>query len=267
MIYSGNIQKMRSIFENPVKYFLQCGDSEIELNNLIGKKIKIEYQNRINCISCGALTKTSFCQGYCYSCFTSLPQCDEGVLNPEKDMSHLGISRDMEWSKQNSLIDHYVYLALTGNLKVGVTRHTQIPTRWIDQGAIEAIKLAKTPHRNLAGQIEVALKHHISDKTNWSKMLLATKHDIDLIQSKKEIMTLVPDEFKKYITLDNSITKIEYPFAPQGIDKFTTINFDTNPQIESKLIGIKGQYLIFENANVLNIRKHNGYFVNIEVYD
>jgi hypothetical protein len=267
MIYSGNIQKMKSIHETPVKYFLQCGDSEIEMNTLIGKKIKIEYQDRINCINCGALTKKSFHQGYCYSCFTSIPQCDIGVLQPEKDMSHLGISRDMEWAKQNSLVDHYVYLALTGNLKVGVTRHTQIPTRWIDQGAIAAIKIAKTPYRNLAGQIEVALKQYISDKTNWAKMLLANHYDIDLKKSKKEIAVFIPDELKKYISLDNSITEIEYPLILSGIAKFKTINLETNPKIESKLLGIKGQYLIFESAEVINIRKHNGYFINIETYD
>lgn len=256
---------MRTSFDNPVNYYLQCGDSEIEMNKLIGKNIKIDYAGKINCIHCGARTKTSFHQGYCYSCFTSIPQCDTGVLYPEKDMSHLGISRDMEWAKENSLVDHYVYLAFTGDVKVGVTRYTQIPTRWIDQGAIAAIKLAKTPYRNLAGVIESALKLHISDKTNWTKMLKTFHTDKDLKEVKKNISALIPDEQKKFVTFDNTITNINYPYSPKNFNKFASISLDKTTSFSSKLVGIKGQYLIFENANVINIRKHNGYFVEIEV--
>lgn len=258
---------MRAELADTVKYFLQCDDIEIDMNKIIGKNLRIEFKNRINCIHCGANTKTSFHQGYCYSCFSSIPQCDVGVLNPEKDMSHLGISRDMEWAKENSLIDHYVYLAYTGDLKVGVTRHTQIPTRWIDQGAISAIKLAKTPYRHLAGVIETSLKAHMSDKTNWSKMLLSSKTEVDLKLAKKNAAGLIPDELKKYVSFDNSITELEYPFNPAGFSKFSSISLDKTQEITSKLVGIKGQYLIFENSDVINIRKHNGYFVEIEVYE
>jgi hypothetical protein len=182
-------------------------------------------------------------------------------------MSHLGYSRDMDWAKENSLIDHYVYLAYTGDLKVGVTRHTQIPTRWIDQGAIAAIKLAKTPYRHLAGLIETALKVHMSDKTNWSKMLLTSKSDEDLKLAKKTAAGHIPDELKKYVTFDNSITEIKYPFNPAGFNKFSSISLDKKTDITSRLVGIKGQYLIFENSEVINIRKHNGFFVDIEIYE
>jgi hypothetical protein len=267
MKISGNIHKMRAELADPLKYFLQCGENEIDVNKIIDKELKIEFKNRINCIHCGAHTRTSFHQGYCYSCFTSIPQCDVGVLNPEKDMSHLGISRDMDWAKENSLIDHYVYLAYTGDLKVGVTRHTQIPTRWIDQGAIAAIKLAKTPYRHLAGVIETALKAHISDKTNWSKMLLASTTEEDLKLAKKNAAGLIPDELKKYLTFDNNITELKYPFNNNGFNKLSSISLDKKGEITSKLAGIKGQYLIFENSEVINIRKHNGYFVEIEVYE
>jgi hypothetical protein len=182
-------------------------------------------------------------------------------------MSHLGISREMEWAKENSLIAHYVYLAYTGDLKVGVTRHTQIPTRWIDQGAIAAIKLAKTPYRHIAGVIELALKEHMSDKTNWSRMLLTSKTDEDLKLAKKNAAGLIPDELKKYVSFDNSITELKYPFNPAGFNKLSSISLDKKTVITSKLVGIKGQYLIFDNAEVINIRKHNGFFVDIEVYE
>ncbi|MDD3687519.1 MAG: DUF2797 domain-containing protein [Bacteroidales bacterium] len=142
MKVSGNILKMRAELADPVKYFLQCGENEIDMNKFIGKEMKIEFTNRINCIHYGAHTKTSFHQGYCYSCFTSIPQCDVGVLNPEKDMSHLGISRDMDWAKENSLIDHYVYLAYTNR-----PYRRQESQRSI--GADETLSYLRYPHSKL----------------------------------------------------------------------------------------------------------------------
>jgi len=263
MRYEGNIKKMRSEKQEPVKYYLSIGENEILMNNLIGKKITIDYQNQINCINCSAKTNKSFHQGYCYSCFTSIPQCDAGVLHPEKDMSHEGVSRDMEWAKKNSLVDHYVYLSITGGVKIGVTRFSQIPTRWIDQGAIKAIRLAKTPYRNLAGQIEVDLKKHISDKTNWNKMLKSKQTDLVLTEIKKEIITKLSPEFHDYISLNNKIETFSFPFD-YNIDSFESISLDKTDKLEGKLIGIKGQYLIFENGKVMNVRKHNGYLISLE---
>lgn len=266
MKYSGNIVKMSSEGINPVNYFLKIGLDNLYINSLIGKALKIRYKNQINCIYCDAITKTSFHQGYCCSCFVTLPQCDVGVLSPEKDLSHLGISRDMEWSKENSLIDHYVYIAYTGDLKVGVTRHTQIPTRWIDQGAIAAIKLAKTPNRYLAGVIETELKKHISDKTNWIKMLQTDSSDADLLFEKKKLAVLLSEENKKYLTKDNSIINIKYPYHYSS-SKFSNISLDKNSEIEGVLEGIKGQYLVFNDGQTINIRKHNGYFVEIDIQE
>ena len=145
-----------------------------------------------------------------------------------------------------------------------MTRHTQIPTRWIDQGAIKAIRLAKTPHRNLAGQIEVDLKQHISDKTNWSKMLQSKTTDLNLIQIKNEIAEKLSPQFHKFLSFNNSIEKFSYPFN-YSIDNFNTISLDKTNEINSKLIGIKGQYLIFENGDVMNVRKHNGYLISLEI--
>ncbi|MDD3740230.1 MAG: DUF2797 domain-containing protein [Bacteroidales bacterium] len=255
---------MRTIHESPVKYYLTLGEEEINMNSLIGKQVNINYNGRINCIRCNALTQKSFHQGYCYSCFISSPECDAGVLNPEKDRAHLGISRDMEWAKQNSLIDHYVYLAITGNLKVGVTRHTQIPFRWIDQGAIKAIKLAKTPYRYLAGVIEVELKKHVSDKTNKNKMLLTKDADLELVGLKNDIAEKLPIDLKKYISFDNTICRIIYPYD-YNIQNFNSLSLDKTPSINGRIMGIKGQYLIFENGDILNVRTHNGYFINLEI--
>lgn len=258
-----NLSKMRSEFGFPVRYFLSANDTEIDMNALIGRHLSVEYLHEINCVSCGKRTPKSYMNGHCYECYTTLPECDEGVFNPEKDLSHLGISRDMEWSKKYSLIDHYVYLAYTGDLKVGVTRYNQIPTRWIDQGAVAAIRFAKTPNRNLAGQIEVEMKKHIADKTNWRRMLMFSQPNVDLVERKKALLPLLPDDLRIYESFDDSVVEIMYPY--QVVANLKSVSLDKFDRIEGKLAGIKGQYLIFDNGAAFNVRSHSGYKVKLEI--
>lgn len=259
-----NLSKMRTEYGFPVRYYLASDNGEIFMNDLIGSRISIEYQHVINCVSCGKVTGRSYMNGHCYDCYTTLPECDEGVFNPEKDLSHLGISRDMEWSKKYSLIDHYVYLAFTGDLKVGVTRHNQIPTRWIDQGAVAAIKFAKTPNRNLAGLIEVEMKKHIADKTNWKAMLSVSKQNIDLVERKKFFLPMLPDELVDYASFDDSVTEIVYPYDYKlaNVKAVSLNNFD---KISGVLVGIKGQYLVFDNGIAFNVRSHSGYRIKLTI--
>jgi len=263
MIFSGNVLKMNTKLGNVVDYYLPIGDSVLYVNEYLGKKISISFLKKINCIHCKKVIRSSYAQGYCYDCFASLPQTDEGILRPELDKSHLGISRDMDWARKNSLIDHYVYLAISSNLKVGVTRHIQATTRWIDQGATQAIKLAITPNRHLAGTIEVELKKHISDKTNWRQMLAGDPDlGINLKEEKDRLGLLLDDEQKQFITNDNWIAEIRYPVIKYP-EKISTVNFDKQDSFEGILTGIKGQYLIFEDGSVINIRKYNGYLFEI----
>jgi len=266
MELSGNLLKMESELTNPVTYTLKLNNEVQILNSWIGKTIEWNFTGSINCIHCGKKTNKSFSQGYCYPCFISLPQTDEGVIRPELNRAHEGISRDMEWSEKNDLIDHYVYLSFTSELKVGVTRHTQIPSRWIDQGAEYAIILAKTPYRQLAGLIEVSLKPFISDKTNWRKMLSGKVEETPELQaSKTQFSQLIPAELQKYISPENEVAHIHYPVLKYP-EKIKSVNFDTEFNFNGILTGIKGQYLIFEDGNVLNIRKHNGYLMNIKIH-
>ena len=263
----GNLRKMETGYDQghpsvPVRYSLPVGPDLIYLNELAGTSVRFEYMNKINCIHCGRETRQSFAQGYCYPCFISLPQTDPCILNPEKCQAHLGISRDMEWSERNCLRDHFVYLALSPGLKVGVTRESQVPVRWIDQGAWEAIKLAVTPNRYTAGTIEVELKKHLSDKTNWRHMLTGLRiPDIDLRLEKKRVSSLIPDEMQQYLIEDDKIYSFEYP-VEEYPTKLKTLNFDKNSTVEGVLAGIKGQYLIFNGGYVLNIRKFGGYLVD-----
>lgn len=259
---SGNISKMKTEPEEPVHYHLPAGNQIVDMQKIIGNELSINYLNQINCISCGRKTQKSYFQGYCFPCFRTLPQTDEDVLHPERCRAHLGIARDMEWAEKHCLIDHYVYLAITGGIKVGVTRHTQVPVRWIDQGAETIIKLCKTPDRYTAGMIEVALKKHIPDKTNWRKMLSARQNEYDLRREKQKALSYLPDKYKIYQSADDEIFHFSYPVEKYPV-KPTAVKLETTPHIQGVLSGIKGQYLIFENGNVFNIRKHNGYLVEI----
>lgn len=248
---------------SPVNYFLPVGDQEVPMNPLIGHHVSMEFTGRINCISCGKLTKTSFGQGFCYSCLQTAPEAGESVLQPELSKAHLGIARDMEFAEKHDLIDHFVYLALSPGLKVGVTRHHQVPVRWIDQGASAAIVLAKTPNRHIAGVIEVWLKQYYSDKTNWRDMLTNKQGpDMDFALEKRRAFDLLTPELRKYYFESDDITSIEYPVTRYP-DKITSLSFDKTAVIEGKLTGIRGQYLILDEGNVLNIRKHNGYWVKL----
>lgn len=264
MIYSNNLIKLSTELKSEVQYsILDQNKNSLNFNALIGKQISISFTGQINCIHCSRKTRSSYGQGFCYACFQTVPQASPAIIRPELDQSHIGISRDMEWAKKNSLVDHYVYLAISSSLKVGITRHTQIPTRWIDQGASQAIRIAKVPYRQLSGLIEVELKKQFADKTNWRKMLTnSIDPGIDLYAERNKAHGLLKGKFDEYL-IDDEITKIEYPVLHYP-EKVTSINLDKTPEIEGKLIGIKGQYLIFEDSRVFNVRKHNGYFVNIE---
>lgn len=264
MKFQGLLLKMSAELSSPVNYILKLGTEKIPMNSILEKRIKLSYLNEINCIRCGRKTSKSFHQGYCYPCFMTAPETDDCILKPELCKAHEGISRDMEWSKNNCLQDHYVYLAISSGLKVGVTRKSQIPTRWIDQGASFAIKIAQTPNRYIAGIIEVDLKKYFSDKTNWRNMLV-NKIDTEtqLIEQKNKARELIKKDLAKYFIDDDKITELNYPVIeyPQ---KVNSVSFDTDPVIEGKLVGIKGQYLIFEGGIVLNVRKHNGYKIELE---
>ncbi len=261
---SGNIQKMQVADAQLVQYQLVLGDERINLNKLIGQPIKFVFDGQINCIACGKKTKKSFSQGFCYQCMQTSPLADESIIRPELSMAQFGVARDLEWAQTHDLIDHYVYLSLTSEIKVGVTRHHQIPTRWIDQGASQALIIAKTPNRHIAGIIETELKKHFPDKTNWRKMLLGeNKKANDLVEYKAKLKDLLHPELQQYLVPDEEVIVLNYPIDTYP-EKITAVNFDKQATIEGVLKGVKGQYLYFEDSKVLNIRRHTGYYINLQ---
>jgi hypothetical protein len=246
----------------PVHYQLPVGDYKLDMNSLLGQEISITWLNEIHCMNCGRKIKKSFAQGYCYPCFISIPETEDCVLRPELCRAHDGIARDMEWASEHCLQEHYVYLALSSEIKVGVTRKSQIPTRWIDQGAYKVIRLAKTPNRYWAGLIEVELKKHLTDKTNWRNMLMnQVLTNISLVEEKKKIATLLPSELIGYVSDNDEVVEPAYPFVSIP-KKIVSLDLEKDA-VKGKLNGIKGQYLIFEAGIVINIRKYGGYLLAI----
>ena len=254
----GQILKMKTELKNPVQYHLPMNEKFLGMNKWIGKHIQFHFNGEIYCLDCGQRTKKSFNQGFCYTCFQNSPMSSECIIKPELCRAHLGEGRDMEWEREHHLKDHYVYLAVSSGVKVGITRDTQVPTRWIDQGASYAVPIARTPNRYLCGMIEVSLKQHLSDRTAWQRMLKNEITHVDLTEKREEVFKLIPKEYHKYLLKKENILNIQYP-VNEYPTKVKSLSFDKTPTIQGRLMGIKGQYLIFENGQVLNMRKHQAY--------
>jgi hypothetical protein len=264
MTYQGVLSKMQTELGNPIQYYLVFEDSFLNVNQLLNKEIEINFAG-YQCLNCNKKKKI-FRQGFCYDCFYSSPAVGDWIMRPELSTAHLGIAdRDLQYESKAQLQPHVVYLAVASEIKVGVTRKTQVPTRWIDQGAAQAIAVVEVPNRYLAGITEVALKDHYTDKTNWRKMLQQSNQVFDLITEKAKIESLIPAEVKEYFYAQkNDLYELQYPVLSYPA-KVNSLNLDKTPSYAGKLTGIKGQYLLFEDGTVFNIRGSEGYIVTINV--
>lgn len=263
MQYQGVLRKMDTEFGQPIQYFLIFENDFLNMNQLLNKTISIHFIKH-QCLNCG-LNKPIYRQGFCKNCFFEIPQAADWIMRPELSTAHLGKEdRDLEYEKRAQLQAHIVYLANSSNVKVGVTRKNQIPTRWIDQGAHEAIEIVEVPNRYLAGITEVALKEHISDKTNWRKMLKNDIADESLEAWKQKLKAYIPEEAQGYFIDNNSETHLEFPVL-QYPEKPQSLNLSKTPDYTGKLVGIKGQYLIFEDQTVFNIRANEGLVISITI--
>ena len=263
MQYQGVLTKMQTELDHPVQYYLVFEDDFIHVNQLLDKELRIEFL-KYQCLACGK-NKKIYRQGYCYEDFYKVPQAADWIMKPELSKAHLDEEdRDLEYEKRVQLQPHIVYLANSSNIKVGVTRKTQVPTRWIDQGAHEAIEIVEVPNRYLAGITEVALKDHIADKTNWRKMLTNAIEDEDLVAKRDALKQYIPEEALEYFIASNSETNIEFPVL-QYPTKLKSLNLEKTPEYQGVLKGIKGQYLLFEDGTVFNVRNSEGYVVSISV--
>ena len=257
------LNKMRSTIGHPIAYSLNSGKEAVLMNDYLQKKIEIDWTGNIFCSKCSKKTKRSFGEGFCYPCFMSAPEASPCILKPELCQAHLGIGRDIEFEEKHHNKPHIVYLAATDKVKVGVTRNTQVPTRWIDQGANKAIILAETPNRYLAGVTEVALKSFYSDKTNWRSMLRNIEDEsIDLINEKWNCHDLLPQDLQQYFVEDDDVLELNYPVY-KFPEKITSINLEKQASISGTLTGIKGQYLMFDEQYVFNVRRHTSFEIEL----
>ncbi len=263
MFYQGVLRKMETEFSQPIQYYLIFDNDFLNVNQLLNKKIKFDFV-KSQCLNCG-LDRPIYRQGFCKNCFFDIPQAADWIMKPELSTAHLGIEdRDITYESKVQLQPHIVYLANSSNVKVGVTRKTQVPTRWIDQGAHEAIEMVEVPNRYLAGITEVALKNYVSDKTNWRKMLKNDFEEEDLLVWKDKLKEHLPAQARNYMINNNAAINIEfpvlhYPKTPKSL------NFGKTKTFTGILKGIKGQYLIFEDDTVCNIRGNEGYVVQLHV--
>ena len=257
--------------DQPVQYVLPIGDELLAMNEHIGSGIRLNYQSEIHCVACGRKTKKSFGQGHCFPCFRSLASCDMCIMKPETCHYAEGTCREPAWGEENCFMPHYVYLANSSGIKVGITRGTQIPTRWIDQGAGQALPIFEVANRLQSGLLEVAIKQHVSDRTDWRKMLKADAEPLDLLSLRDELVDKCSSEIAlikseqgedAIQSLDESIVEIKYPVTAYP-EKVKSLNFDKQAEIEGTLMGIKGQYLILDTG-VLNIRKFSGYNIQVD---
>lgn len=263
MNYQGVLTKMETEFSQPIQYFLVFETDFININQLLDKTITLEF-NKYQCLNCG-IDQAIYRQGFCKNCFFDIPQAADWVIRPELSRAHLDKEdRDLEYEKKVQLQPHIVYLANSSNVKVGVTRKSQVPTRWIDQGAHEAIEIVEVPNRYLAGITEVALKDFVSDKTNWRTMLKNDIVDENLVAWRERLKQYIPDEAKEYFIENNTETNLEFP-VNQYPENPKSLNIIKEQSYMGKLVGIKGQYLIFEDNTVFNIRANEGLVVTILV--
>jgi len=254
---------MQTEHSSPIQYYLDANNAVLNVNQLIGKQLEISFDH-FQCMGCGQ-DKKLFRNGFCYDCFYKLPQAADWIIKPELSKAHLGIEdRDLDYEKEMQLKPHIVYLANSSSIKVGVTRKSQVPTRWIDQGAHEALEIVEVPNRYLAGVAEVALKEFVSDKTNWRKMLTNTIEDVNLEEWRDKLQQYLPKEVQDYFITNNKETSLNFPVTKYPV-KVKSLNLEKTPLYNGKLVGIKGQYLLFEDGTVFNVRSHEGHVVQLTV--
>ena len=254
---------MTSELTHPVSYQLPIGDELFPMNALVGKTVRIAFDGLIHCVNCGRKTNKSFSQGHCFPCMRKLASCDMCILKPETCHHHQGTCREPEWGTTNCMIEHTVYLSNSSGLKVGITRSTQVPTRWIDQGAVQALPILKVKTRLDSGLAEVRLAEHVSDKSNWRKLITEEPELIDLVAARETLFAEagVGDGSELGTPVEAETVHISYP-VEQYLGKAKTQNLDKSPLIEGTLLGIRGQYLLLDTG-ALNVRKFTGYHIDI----
>lgn len=262
---SGQLLKMTHEWKDPIQYYLSLDSKPYPLTDRIGKVVTLKFPGVITCVECGRKIDKTYNDGYCFPCARDLPENAICSVRPEACVHEFGNEQDKEFFREYCNVEHCVYLSLTSGVKVGVTRHFNVPSRWIDQGAVKALVIARTPQRVLAGKIEVALAKNMPDKTNWRKMLKGEIEDVDLLAMREKVLQWVPGDFRQYVVMDEKEQIFNYPIKTFP-EKIVSHDLNKVRELTSELRGIKGQYLIFQDK-VLNLRKYSGFHVEFTISD
>ena len=271
LLGEGSLEKMRTRPDAPVAYTLELGEQLVDMNAQLGRRLRLSFDGAIHCVACGRATKKSFNQGYCYPCFQRLAACDSCVMSPEKCHHHLGTCREPDWGERNCMVDHVVYLANSTGVKVGITRGSQVPTRWMDQGAVAAVPFARTSTRRLAGLVEDAVRAHVTDRTSWQRLLKGDPEPVDLLGERERLLALVAPALDGLVA-EHGLQAIQiahdaepltfaYPVL-QWPAKVKSLALEKLGEVEGDLVGIKWQYLIL-SSGVINLRKYTGHRVQL----
>jgi hypothetical protein len=265
-LWRGQVDKLAARLEQPVAYNLPLSDERISLAPLLGKSLSLRLTGRILCVHCGRQTSKSFNQGYCYPCFQKLAQCDGCIIAPEQCHYDAGTCREPVWADHFCMQDHIVYLANSSGLKVGITRASQVPTRWIDQGASQALAIIRCRSRQQAGFCEAMLRQHVADRTNWRTMLKGEQDPLDMHAEAKRLLDLCANELAELmqrfgvhaLSVLNGVEPVTITYPVQALpEKLASLDLEAGA-ITGMLLGIKGQYLLLDGG-VLNVRKYTGY--------
>ncbi|WP_273365203.1 DUF2797 domain-containing protein [Alicyclobacillus herbarius] len=260
----GFLRELTHRVANPVAYRLHTDTASLPLNAAIGSRIQIHFLEQKRCIHCGRIVKKLYQNGYCFPCVRTLAECDLCIVKPHECHYHQGTCRNPNWGEAHCMIPHYVYLAVSSGVKVGLTRKGREFTRWVDQGAVKAMLFAEVPTRKQAGELEMELAKRIPDKTNWRKMLADDIEDTDLEALRNELMPAVEADWRPFLVSDATVHYFSYPRMEKAQVDLTTLALDRQPHIEAELIGVKGQYLLLSNG-VFPVKRHAGYKVQISV--
>ncbi len=262
-VYKGHLRKLKAVYDGSIHYWLNI-DSELvqEISQSVGERIILDWTGGINCVNCNKAIKKTYGEGFCFDCHITAPEAAPCIIRPELCEAHLGKGRDVEWEQSHHNQPHCVYLAQTDGVKVGITRQTNVPARWLDQGARRAVIFAIVPYRRLAGEFELEIKQYISDKTDWRKMLTDVQGTANLEQLAMQLGSFLPASMQSYLASGEKTHQFAYPVLeyPKTVN---SIKLEDEPNIDSKLVGIRGQYFIFEGGRVINIRKYTGFDVRI----
>ncbi|MBF7729281.1 DUF2797 domain-containing protein [Pseudomonas sp. N040] len=271
LLGQGALHKMSAELDAPVRYAFRLDEQVLPVNPLLGQHLCIEFLGAIHCTHCGRKTRKSFSQGYCYPCFTKLAQCDSCIMSPERCHYAAGTCREPAWGEQFCMTEHIVYLANSSGAKVGITRASQVPTRWIDQGASQALPILRVATRQQSGLVEDLLRAEVTDRTNWRALLKGDAVAVDLPALREQLLQRFAAGIGKLQQrfglqaiqplADSAVLEISYPVQAYP-SKVASLDLDKTPRVEGTLLGIKGQYLILDTG-VINLRKYTAYQVAI----